>query len=281
MSTATARRSVPSVFAIERRPASLTAEVPKHVTDQISALLRAQLADLTAGEDEGTKPSKSISPFAPAAPLESHIAEWKKNQILTSPTKLMDFTIPMGTRVIGPPYDHSWTVGAAGPLPRFDGYMFVLGDDGFSADGVSIMLSSPSLVLASVTPMGTYDFSWTSFDNYPNLRSRGGLGILVYGNGDPNPLVVRQAVLWTLSGVSQFSGNKGSGQFADAVAVMTDFGPIPLAPVLFNMNPGATYEVWMWCWQVAQNEKGTAFLNALQSHMPAVLIDAGPPIVIH
>ena len=64
--------------------------------------------------------------------------------------------------------------------------------------------------------MGTYDFSWASFDNYPNLHSRGGLGILVYGSGDPNPLVVRQAVLWTLSGVSQFSGNKGSGQFADA-----------------------------------------------------------------
>ncbi len=244
------------------------------MAERISALLRDQLVDLTGD-------AARVSAFAPAAAIESHIAEWKRSQILTAPLKPLDFTVPIGTRVIGPPYDHSWAVGAAGGLPRFDGDMFVFGGDGFSADGISIMLSSPTALLASVTPQGTYDFSWASFENVPDLRSRGGLGVLVYRNGGPDPLVVRQAVLWTLNGVSQFTSNRGSGQFADAVAAMTGFGPVRLAPVVFNMNPGDTYEVWMWCWMVGQNESGKAFLNVLECRIPAVLIDAGPPIIIH
>ena len=269
------RHGVPAVYAIERRPAPLNShEAPKHVADQISALLRSQLADLTSEPAHAAK-------FAPAQALDARVAQLKRSQVLTAPMIPMNFPVPLGTRIIAPPYDHSWTVGAAGPLPRFDGDMFVFGEDGFSAYGVSIMLSSPTPVLVSVIPQGTYNFSWGSFENLPDLRSRGGLGILVYRNGNPDPLVSRQAVLWTVSGVSQFTGNTGSGQYADAVAVMTDFGPIRLAPVLFDMNPGDTFEVWMWCWTVGQNESGHAFINALQCRIPAILIDAGPQIIIH
>lgn len=276
-------RAIPAAFAIERVAPRKDATPTKHVTDHITALLHAELAEFTAGKkDEVKAPSGALSlgGFRSAAELERHVAEWKKEQ-LRAPAKVMEITIPFGTRMVGPPYDHSWATGAGMPLAKMDGRMLTFGADGFSASGASIVLSSPNPALVSVTPVGTYDFSWVSFDNYPALRSRGGLGILAYAGGNPTPLVVRQATLWSVSGVSQFSSNGGSGNYADAVAVMTDFGPIRLAPILFNMSPGISYEVWMWCWQIGQNEQGTAFLSFLRCNIPLVLIDAGPPIIIH
>ena len=277
------RISIPAAFAIERPAPKTGATEPKHVTDHIQTSLRAQLADLTAGLETQPAPVKGIETFGgfgSATALERHVAEWKKSQILGF-AKAMDFTVPVGTRMIAPPYDHSWAVGAGAPLARYDGSMYAFGEDGFSASGTSIVLSSPNPVLASVTPQGNFDFAWVSFDNYPSVSSRGGLGILVYAAGNPNPLLVRQAVLWSVSGVSQFSSNSGSGQYADAVAVMTDFGPIRLAPALFNMDPGVSYEVWMWCWTVGQNQQGTAFLSDVRCNIPVVSVDAGPPIIIH
>jgi len=283
MKTEPGRISIPAAFALERQVSKGDATEPKHVTDHIQTILRAQLEDLTAGLDPQEAPSKitrTFGGFGSAAALDRHVAEWKRNQLL-GPAKTMDFTVPIGTRMIAPPYDHSWAVGAGEPLAKYDGSMIAFSEDGFSASGASIVLSSPNPVLASVTPQGTFDFAWVSFDNYPSLLSRGGLGILVYASGNPNPLVVRQAVLWTVSGVSQFAGNSGSGQYADAVAAMTDFGPIRLAPALINMNPGVSYEVWMWCWTVGQNQQGTAFLSDVRCKIPVVLVDAGPPLIIH
>jgi len=272
------RTMTPAAFAIERRPA---ARKRPHVVEHITGLLRAELADLTKGEEAqaASVATRSFGGFGSAAALDRHITEWKKNQLLT-PTKTMSFTVPVGTRVVGPPYDHGWHVGLGMPFAQIDGTMMIFGSDGFSASGASLDLTSTQAALASIKPMGAYEFSWVSFDNYPSLRSRGGLGILVYGGGDPAPLLSRQAVLWTLSGVSQFAGNKGSGQYADAVAFQTSFGPVPLAPILINMSPNVTYEVWMWCWLVGQNQQGTAFLNVIECKIPFVLIDAGPPIII-
>jgi hypothetical protein len=273
--------SIPAAFAIERPALKAGVTEPRHVTEHLQTLLRAQLADLTTGlEGQAPKTTGTFGGFGSAAALERHISEWKKGQ-LAGAARTMDFTVPLGVRMIAPPYDHGWAVGAGLGTAKFDGAMLAFGEEGFSASGASVVLSSPTEVLASVTPEGTFDFAWVSFDNYPSLLSRGGLGILVYEGGNPTPLLVRQAVLWSLSGVSQFSSDKGSGQYADAVAAMTSFGPVRLAPALINMRPGVSYEVWMWCWTVGQNQKGTAFLSDVRCNIPVVLVDAGPPIVIH
>ena len=277
------RTLIPAAFAIERRSASkANPSAPKHVTDHITALLHAELKHLTAGLEAHAEPAskavRTFGGFGSAAALERHVAEWRANQLFQP--SIMDLQIPLGVRVVGPPYDHSWATGAGLPLSRIDGTMTAFGGDDFSASGASIILSSPTPALVSVTPMGTYSFNWSSFENYPTLLSRGGLGILAYANGNPNPVVTRQAVLWSVSGVSQFTGNGGSGNFADAIALQTTFGPVHIAPVLFNMNPSDSYEVWMWCWQVGHNQSGTAFLSVVQCKIPLILIDAGPPIVI-
>jgi hypothetical protein len=278
VSSPTDHPSVPAVFKIERRPVTGQTE-PKHVADHVKVLLQRQLADLAAGiESEAEPASKGIRPFGgfgSAAGLERYITEWKKNVV---PTKTMDFTIPVGSRVIGLPYDHSWGAGGGWPLSKLDGEMLVFGGEGFSASGASVILTSPKPLLASVTPTGSYDFSYVSLDNYPSLASQGGLGLLVYANGEA--LTTRLAVLWTVSGISQFMGNKGSGSYADAVAAETSFGPIRLAPVLLNMTPDVTYEVWMWCWVICQNSSGKAFMSYVKCTIPLVMLDAGPPLVI-
>lgn len=173
---------------------------------------------------EGTKTGGAEVRFAPAAALTEALSEPLRRQTLNVPAVVLNLVVGVGTRVIGPPYDHSGSAGAAGSLPRLDGDMYALGGEGFSASGVSVVLSSPTHVLAAVTPIGTYDFSWAAFGALPRLRSRGGLGMLVYRNTDPRPLVEKQAVLWNLTGVTQVASGQGSGRFRDAVATSTGWG---------------------------------------------------------
>jgi hypothetical protein len=100
------RPSISAAFGIKRLASTNDISQPSRATDHVTAVLRAELADLTAGEKLERRPStKRIRPFGAfgsAAALESHIAEWRKNQIL-SPAKILDITIPVGTRIVGPP----------------------------------------------------------------------------------------------------------------------------------------------------------------------------------
>lgn len=145
------------------------------------------------------------------------------------------------------------------------------------------MLSSPTPVSVAVKPMGTYEFDLIATKSIPQLRSRGGLGLLVYRNANPAPLVEHQSILWNLIGVDlgvlPVMMKQGTGEFADAVSSMTDFGPIRMAPVLFDMIPGDFYEVWIWCWCVGQNQTD-AMYSVLACEMPGVLVTAGPPTII-
>jgi hypothetical protein len=145
-------------------------------------------------------------------------------------------------------------------------------------------LTSPTELLVSATPVGTYDFSYAAFATYPSLVSQGGLGILVYTNGQKVFTASNIATLWSFSGINQFTGFSGSGNYSDAVVSAgspTSFRQ-NLAPVAFMVNPGVTYELWMWCWVACANmPSGTAFLSDIRCTMPLVILDGGPPPVIN
>jgi hypothetical protein len=277
-------RTIAPAFAITRAEAASGPSVGiEQVRSHISRLLQAQLADIAAGAETSyaVEPARTFGGFGSAAALERHVEEWRFEKQNALP-HVMDLVIPVGHRFVTPPYDHDWATGAATPLAKLDGTMLVFGAEGFSANGVSMMLSSTEPLLTSVIPQGVFDFSWASLDNYPSLRSRGGLGILVYENANPAPVLERQSVLWSVAGVSQFTGGQGSGRFADATMPSAPFGPIPLAPAVINMLPGRSYELWMWVWQVAHyGVASPAFLSFLRCKMPLVQVDAGPPINIH
>ena len=153
--------------------------------------------------------------------------------------------------------------------------------NGFSAAGIGFYLTTNEPVLAAITPQGTYDWNWVAFENLPFARSRGGMGITIYTNSEPQPTMSRQPVLWSASGMTSFSGQQGSGRIADAASPASGFGPVPLAPTLINMLPGSRYLVWVWCWQISRLEKDDAFIAFLRFSMPFVTIEAGPPILIH
>jgi len=108
-------------------------------------------------------------------------------------------------------------VGAAGAVPRLDGDTFVFGSDGFSADGIAVALSSPSPVAGIGHADWNYKFSWASFANY-RISLAAGPRNSGFRQWNSTPLTEYQAVLWSVSQVSQFTDTSGSGQFADAIA---------------------------------------------------------------
>lgn len=276
-------RAVPAAFFIDRStpPSGETDLLVRHIASHIEDVATKHLIEL--GDEADVKVSsheagaQRFGGFQTSHQLQRHLTELRLSELIR--VKPLDFTVPNGSRVLGPPYDIDWNVDAL-PWARVDGEMILLGMPNFSACGVGLYLSSPTAALAAVTPAGTYDFSCVAFATYPFLRSRGGLGLTVYRGLDPTPVASRQALLWSLSGVTAFSGQRGSGLFANAPSSETSFGPILIAPILFNMEADVRYLVWIWCWQIGKWDPDTAFLALLSVHMNAVLINAGPPTFI-
>lgn len=219
---------------------------------------------------------------------ENYFDDWIQNE-LSRPIKPLDVTLQPGNRVIGPPYDIYWDgqITKSGNLvldSLIDNLDTALLTDGFTARGAGIFLDAPVALSAVVTPLGSYEFMWLQhLATNLNLRSRGGLGVLVYEVGNDTPLVMRQATLWSLVGATAFTSGKGSGRIADAVASTTDFGVIPLAPISFDMQAGRKYLFWVWTWQIARNSgNGSNGLSAAHQRVrvPFITTSAGPPVIV-
>jgi hypothetical protein len=213
--------------------------------------------------------------------LESHLVERLSLDVFT-PSTTFDLTVQSGTRFLGPPYDQDWSEGnGMGAFARFDGRaLTITKDNGFSAAGIGFFLSTTETVLAAITPQGTCDWSWAAFGDLPSARSRGGMGLTIYTDGQQQPTHSHQPVLWSVSGVTAFTGDKGSGRIADAASPAFGLGTVRLAPALLQMVRGSTYLVWVWSWQIAR-ETGDPFIAFSSFDMPLVTIHAGPPVIIH
>ena len=261
-----------------------TSLISAHVASELERHISEMYDGLDASE-AASQPHDVVREFGglrTRRQLEKHFVEQLSVDI-SSPMKTLDFTVPSGSKVFGLPYDRDWSVGnGVAFLSRFDGKVFTIPKaNGFSAGGIGFYLTTNEQVLAAITPQGTYEWNWSTFADLPFARSRGGMGITIYANSEPQPMMSRQPVLWSISGMTKFSGQKGSGRIADAASPAFGLGTVPLAPVLVNMAPGSRYLVWVWCWQTSQLEEGSPFIAFLRFSMPFVTIDAGPPIVIH
>ncbi len=195
-----------------------------------------------------------------------------------------DITVPSGCRNFGPPYDREYNVGVAEAFgATADGSVFTLSPyDGQSAGGIGFYLTTDEPVLASITPQGTYQWSWFNLANFlPNAWTRGGMGITIFADSDTEPTLSRQQVLWSASSLTPWSGQTAKGLIADSASPAFGFGTVPLAPALLNMFPGSRYLVWIWCWQLAHYAENDGFLAVLSFNMPSVTVCAGPQISIH
>ena len=201
-------------------------------------------------------------------------------QHLAGAEKLYNLQLAYGDRVQGLPYDTEWSTGGSTFWQRFDGKLLTFAENGFSACGVGLFLQTDVPGYAAVTPVGTYDFNWLSFDNYPGLFSRGGMGMLVYEGGSDQPLRTHTATLWNVGGVHQWQAQQGSGRIGDILLPSAPFGPIPFAPLTFNMAANTRYQVWIWCWQDAVLPPSAAFIAFLTANIPMVTVSLSPPIII-
>jgi hypothetical protein len=256
--------------------AYVTSELERHM---------GEMYDDKDGSAAAAQPRDAVREFGglrTRRQLERHFLD-RVSVDIGSSMKAFDFTVPSGSRVFGPPYDREWAKGNGIAFgSRVDGKVFTIPKaNGFSAAGIGFYLTTNEPALAAITPQGTYDWNWIAYQDLPFARSSGGMGIAIYTNSEPQPTMSRQPVLWGLSGVTTFSGQKGSGRIADAASPAFGLGTVPLAPALLNMAPGSRYLVWIWCWQTSRLEKDDGFIAFLSFYMPFVTIDAGPPIVIH
>lgn len=258
--------------------------ISEHVTVELERHMSEMYDDIDAAEAAAHPRDavRELGGLQTRYQLEKHFVERISTDI-GGLIKAFDFTVPTGSRVFGPPYDQDWSEGnGIGIFSRFDGKAYTIPkDNGFSAAGIGFYLTTNEPVLAAITPQGTYDWNWNAFADLPFARSRGGMGIAIYTNSEPQPTLSRQPVLWSVSGMTTFSGQKGSGRIADAASPAFGLGTVPLAPALLDMVPGSRYLVWVWCWQASQLEEGDAFIAFSSFDMPFVTIDAGPPIFVH
>jgi hypothetical protein len=255
-----------------------------HVTSELERHMKEMYDDKDALE-AAAQPRATVREFGglrTRRQLEKHFVERLSVDIGT-PERAFDFTVPGGSKVFGPPYDRDWAEGNGIAFGgRVDGKVITIPKtNGFSAAAIGFYLTTTDPVLAAITPQGTYDWNWIAAADLPFDRSSGGMGITIYTNSEPQPTMSRQPVLWSVSGMTTLSGQKGSGRIADAASPAFGFGTVPLAPALVNLVPGSRYLVWVWCWQTARLEKDDPFIAFLGFSLPFVTIDAGPPILIH
>ncbi len=254
--------------------------------DHVATSLQRQLGEMPP-EVEGlvaaSQPLSTLRDFGglqTKVQLRYHLLE-KLYVALNQPMKLLDFTVQTGSRVIGTPYDLEWGTGCGIAFgSRFDGKLSLFGCSGSDTVAVGFYLSSPERLSAAITPMGSYDFSWAAFQDIPSLRSRGGLGITVYVNENPQPILSRQALLWSTSGATLLSGETGTGRIEDASSP-SGLGPVRLAPIYLDTGPDLRYLVWVYCWQVNQIPTDSSFISIITMNMPFVNVNAGPLNVIH
>lgn len=292
------------------------AEIKKHIEHRISQTPRFDIDRVAAGKMDSERPISLIAAHV-ASELEPHIKEMNDagipeataqiddtirkfgglgtalqlekhftDKIITDShflRKKLNIKVRNGSKVLAPPYDVDWSEGNGfGAFARFDGDVIVVPkSNGFSAAGIGFYLTTNEPALVSITPQGTYSWNWVAFADFPYAQSRGGMGITIYVDAHPEPIMSRQQVLWSVSGMTAFSGQKGSGQIADAASPGLGFGSIPLAPALVNMYPGSQYLVWIWCWQTTRIQENSAFIAFMNFSMPLVTIDAGPQIFVH
>lgn len=256
-----------------------------HVTSELDRYMSEMYDDIDASE-AAAQPRSAVREFGglrTQRQLEKHFLERLSIDIASS-IKTFTVTVTGSNSVVAPPYDREWSEGLGLAFGgRVDGKAITLPkENGFSAAGIGFYLTTNEPVAAAITPQGTYDWNWSAFENLPFARSKGGMGITIYTDSEPQPTLSRQPVLWSASGMTAFSGQTGSGRIAEAAspAFPDMFGSVPLAPTLVNMVPGSRYLVWVWCWQTSQLEEDDAFIAFLQFSMPFVTIAASPPILI-
>jgi hypothetical protein len=194
--------------------------------------------------------------------------------IFAEPATAFNLTADPGWQMLAPRYDLSWGTGA-GFGDKFDGKLFVLVADGFSAAGVGVFLSVTKRSLVRFRPIAPYNYDWGNIAFRGPASSKGGVGVLGYLNNSPQPFFDRQGLLWNDAQIPPNTGNgRGSGHLVDRL----------WGEPLIVMDPGNTYLMWTWVWGMGrmftQEDRLSLSLAQITCRVGAIVVDAGPVPVI-
>ncbi|PFM43735.1 hypothetical protein COJ45_27845 [Bacillus cereus] len=209
----------------------------------------------------------------------------KLNVLLNPPIYDLNINVNSGSRIIGPPYDKTHSIGNGMTFgSQYTGKILTFSTQGRSVAALGFYITSPDSLLAAITPQGFYEWSWfaSSLDQ-EFVFTTGGVGVNVF-LGDGEKLIHEQeATLWHFSGnVNQILiGDTGKGKIANASSPAFGLGSIPIAPIYINMEPSRRYLVWIYSWQFNEFRGKKEFFAGMTMDMPFLTVDAGPPIKLH
>ena len=189
--------------------------------------------------------------------------------------RTFSFTANPGFNVLVPPYDVEWSTGV-GPFVKADkasGELVCSITHGFVAAAVGVFLSSPVKASVRFSPVAPFSYTWTHFPFRGPTSGKGGVGVLAYCNEDKQPFLENGVLLWNDSRDFPAPIASGSGDSFVSAALPRY--------VLMMMEPGNTYLVWVWCWEMAHNSTTDGHeglvLDEIRCTVPFIVVDAGPP----
>jgi hypothetical protein len=191
-------------------------------------------------------------------------------------TPILKFELQMnpGFDVMVPPYDLEWGMGASS-ADKDKGEFKALIVNGYSAAAVGVVLSSPVRAAVRFSPIVPFSYYWMNWPFSGPASSQGGVGVLAYANKDTQPFIDKRAVLWHdwRDYPMPIARDDGGDFFATTP---------PLGDILLQVEPGNTYQMWMWCWgmghSVSDADRASTTLSEIRCRMPFVVVDAGPPL---
>jgi hypothetical protein len=226
-----------------------------------------------------------------ASPVRGELADWSPDAVQSHQLGRMrshflsDVVLFPGlllnTTFVQPPFDDEWAEGNGIALgATADGLCTTMPvDNGTSNAGVAFSFTHDKRASATVMPYGTWKYSLLAVNPLPGAFSQGGLGMVVYKDGAPDPVARRLATLWSYSGFPAWFGESREGKIKDAASPPSGFGTVPLAPLTFDVAANSRYLVWVWCWQSARLPADSALLALLTMRLESAAVSFDDPFV--
>jgi hypothetical protein len=300
------------LFAIQGSPVSLLQElllllttafppsvhkedaVPKNLTQLIESRTHfadafdASISDERRRLDDYTKPNRGIEAEANPDPgqlearlgaLRSYAERFDLAPALPALPVIVPALLPHSL-LRSPPYDDDWAVnGGMAFGAKNDGEFSTLGLEGWSAAGIGLYLRSDEDALATLTPLGTYQYSAFSATAGSQAHSRGGMKVVAFA-GSPSPIYEWECQLFDFRPTGALiSGVSNTGQVKDAASPAWGLGSRPLAPLNVTVKGGQPVLVWIYSWVDVQENGDEGIFALINTTIRGITLEWGPPLV--